>query len=225
MAAIGRGDIESIEFPEVDVEVSFRASNAEEFNKYLSELDPRVRGSSRFNLLASCLVYPSKIDDKTGEEVPDVLALSRLVDELPGIPQECIEVIDALAGGEPLDVFEVTDVTRHRLHMISVAVDDAVKRYGKRLRGVILREGHPGEERHMLLKPPSRATYDDHMSAGANDGPEKAYASAIDCLTGIDDAEKRRILAYYPALPTLLSRHIFALGGYGQDRKKARRAG
>lgn len=219
----GRPDVVDIEFEEIGLVISVRPPTAAEWAAYIpANATQATRGAAKYNLLASCLVYPC---DARGE--PDLEALSAAADELPGLVSECVDSIDELACGAPLTIIAVDDSTAPAATgLIGAEKLAALRGAHKRLQ--IVGVGSDGSPvRAFGLKAPSRISWEAAADVGIADLVESANLLALDCIVGLPDEARAGLLRHYPGLSTLLYRTLESMAGSrrmsGEPRKKVRR--
>ncbi len=219
----GRPDVVDIEFEEIELVVSVRPPTAAEWAAYIpANASQATRAAAKYNLLASCLVYPC---DAKGE--PDLEALAKAREELPALVSECVDSIDELACGAPLTIIAVDESTAPAAAtLIGAEKLAALRSAHKRLRIVgVGAEGSPVKA--FGLKAPSRISWEAAADVGIAQLVESADLLALDCIVGLTDEARAGLLKYYPGLSTLLYRTLESMAGSrrmsGEPRKKARR--
>ena len=216
LAATGRVDIVDVEFPEIDLVISYRAPSPEEWARYVPLAHGDTLAVARYNLLADCLVYPC---DERG--VPDLDALSKAVEALPAIPKECDPA--ELAAPAPISWLDVKP--ENMQHFQGLFPDGHLESLARQY--PVLKVGRP-EDTHkikaIVVRKPPRASFDDYDGASVAHLVEKSHGLAIDCIVGMDDAERVSVLKYYPGLPIVIAPLLVHMGGHtGGKRKKVRR--
>jgi hypothetical protein len=219
MKITGRGDLVDVEFPEVGLAVCVRAPSPEEWARYVPLANGATLAAARYNLVADCLVYPC--NDK-GD--PDLDALARARDELPGLPKAVHQEIDALAAPTPMQFLEVNEAIMPRLrqHYPAGHVDALIAQH-KRLR-VCFTSSKLWPL--FFLRVVSAASFGDYDSTRVHDLVEKSYSIATDGIVGMSDDERCSMLKYYPGLSLLIAPQLANMAGdpdYSAARKKVLR--
>lgn len=210
----GRADTIDIDVEELDIAITLRAPSPTEYAEYIPHSVGAMRGTARYNLVASCLAYPC--DDKAE---PDLDALAKALDEIPALLSDLTDAITELATAEPYEVIDVSSSAKLK----AAGVDAATLPAGI-ARVVILPAGAP--VRRFYLRKPSRVAWEDYADgSGLDKLCEKAYALANDCIAGITDDERLSLLRWAPGLAIVMATHLAELAGTrrGEPRKKARR--
>ncbi len=218
----GRPDVVDIEFEEIELVVSVRPPTAAEWAAFVPmNAVEATRAAARYNLAASCLVYPC---DAQGE--PDLDALSKAVDELPAMVGDLYRAIEDLACGLPLTSLQVNDATAPEAAALIGAEKLATLRAAhKRLR--VIGMGDDAVLRGFALRSPPRVSWEASADVATENIVEAAGLLALDCIVGVTDEQRAALLRYYPGLATALYPILGYMAGSrrmsGEPRKKARR--
>lgn len=232
----GRADIVEIEVDEIDIAIALRAPSATEYAEYIPFSVGAARATARYNLVASCLMYPCRWTARPGPEEaqavigdrgavvvfdavePDLDALSKALEEIPALLEELVDAVTELATASPFEVIDVSPANEARLRAADIEPPPAARKV------VVLPAGAP--VRWFALRKPSRVAWDDYADgSGLAALCEKAYNLANDCIIGPPDDARVALLKWAPGLAIAMASIIADLAGVrrGEPRKKARR--